>query len=349
MRITHVNLARGFRGGERQTQLLISALSELGVEQSLVARRDSPLLAKLAGVPRLELCPVGKPYWGHIPRLHRMRADLVHAHEARAAQWALLNHWHNRTPYVITRRIDRVPRNLSFTRAVYRNAAAVAGLSIAIRNSVQRLAPGKPVEIIPSMYASLPADPKRVAELRERYRGCFIVGHIGALVDPHKGQSVLIAAANLLRDKYPGFTFLLVGDGEDRAYLQRLAAPNPNIQFIGFVQDVGSWIEVFDMFVFPSLEEGLGSTLLDVMQHEKPIVASAVGGILDVVRDGYSGVLVPAGDVQQLADAIERMYLDSGLREKCVAGGLEQLERYSPRRIAGCYHKLYQSVLNSSV
>jgi glycosyltransferase involved in cell wall biosynthesis len=347
--VTHVNFARGFRGGERQTQLLISALSELGVEQRLVARRDSPLLERLAGVPRLELCPVGKPYWRCIPDLHRRRADLVHAHEAKAAQWALLNYWHNRTPYVITRRIDRVPRNLSFTRAVYRKAAAVAGLSRAIYDSVRRLVPDKPVEIIPSMYASLPADPGRVAELRERYRGRFVVGHIGALVDPHKGQSVLIAAAKLLLRKHPELSFLLVGDGEDRAYLERLAGSDPNIEFTGFVRDVGSWIEVFDMFVFPSLEEGLGSTLLDVMQHEKPIVASAVGGILDVIKDGRSGVLVQAGDVHKLAAAIERMYLDAALRERCVAGGLEQLERYSPAHIAGCYHKLYQSVLNSSV
>ena len=349
VRVLHVNLARGFRGGERQTQLLIEALSGLGVRQLLAARHDSPLIARLADVPGLEFYPMTKPYWRHIPRLLAKRADLVHAHEARAAQWALLNHWHNGAPYVMTRRIDRVPRNFSFTRAVYRNASAVAGLSAAIRASVQRFSPGKEVTIIPSMFASLPVDPERVEELRARYRGRFVVGHIGALVDPHKGQSVLIAAAKLLQERYPEFIFLLVGDGEDKAYLQRLAASNPNIIFIGFVNDVGNWIEVFDMFVFPSLEEGLGSTLLDVMQHRKPIVASAVGGILDVVKDGHSGVLVPAGDAHVLAAAIERMYLDATLREKCVAGGLEQLERYSPPRVARCYHSLYQSVLNSSV
>ncbi|HEX5055295.1 MAG TPA: glycosyltransferase family 4 protein [Gammaproteobacteria bacterium] len=349
MRVLHVNLARGFRGGERQTQLLIEALSGLGVDQLLAARYDSPLLARLASVPGLKFYPMTKPYWRHIPRLRARRSDLVHAHEARAAQWALLNYWHNRTPYVMTRRIDRMPRNFSFTRAVYRNAAAVAGLSAAIRASVQQFSPGKEVTIIPSMFASLPVDPKRVAELRARYRDRFIVGHIGALVDPHKGQSVLIAAAKLLQERYPEFVFLLVGDGEDKVYLQRLAASNPNIMFIGFVEDVGNWIAAFDMFVFPSLEEGLGSTLLDVMQHRKPIVASAVGGILDVVSDGHSGLLVPPGDAQLLAAAIERMHQDVSLREKCVAGGIEQLERYSPRRIAGCYHSLYQSVLNSAV
>jgi glycosyltransferase involved in cell wall biosynthesis len=347
--VLHVNLARGFRGGERQTQLLIEALSGLGLGQLLAARHDSPLLTRLAGVPGLELYPMTKPYWRHIPRLRAKRADLVHAHEARAAQWALLNHWHNRTPYVMTRRIDRMSRNFSFTRAVYRNAAAVVGLSAAIRTSVQQFSPGKAVTIIPSMFASLPVDTRRVEELRARYRGRFIVGHIGALVDPHKGQSVLIAAAKLLQERYPEIIFLLVGDGEDRVYLQRLAASNPGVVFIGFVEDVGNWIAIFDMFVFPSLEEGLGSTLLDVMQHRKPIVASAVGGILDVVSDGDSGMLVPPGDAQLLAAAIERMYQDVSLREKCVAGGIERLERYSPPRIARCYHSLYQSVLNSAV
>lgn len=349
MYICHVNLARGFRGGERQTQLLICALSELGLRQLLVTRSDSPLRQKLRDVPNLDFYSLTKPYWKHIPALRKLRPDLVHAHEAKAAQWALLNRCFNRTPYVITRRMDRMPRNSSFTRAVYRKAAAVAGLSAAVRENVQRLVPGKNVTIIPSMYASLPADSRRAAELRGKYRGRFLVGHIGALVDRHKGQSVLIRAAQLLRNKYPEFMFLLVGEGEDRAVLQRMAGANPNIEFVGFAEDIGTWIEIFDLFAFPSREEGLGSTLLDVMQHGKPIVASAVGGIPDVVQDRHSGLLVPPGDAEKLAAAIEQLYLDAVLREQCVAGGLERLERYSPRRIAGCYHSLYQSVLNSIV
>jgi glycosyltransferase involved in cell wall biosynthesis len=131
--------------------------------------------------------------------------------------------------------------------------------------------------------------------------------------------------------------------------LERLAGANSNIEFIGFAADIGSWIEVFDLFAFPSREEGLGSTLLDVMQHRKPIVASAAGGIPDVVRDGHSGLLVTAGDAGQLAAAIERLYLDAALRDKCVAGGVEQLEAYSPPYIARCYHSLYESILNSVV
>jgi glycosyltransferase involved in cell wall biosynthesis len=349
LRIAHVNLARGFRGGERQTRLLIEALAELGLRQILVARADSPLQQMLRNVPRLGFYPLTKPYWKHIPGLRRLDVDLLHAHEAKAAQWALLNYWYNRTPYVITRRMDRAPRDFSFTRAVYREAAAVAALSTAIRDSVQRFVPGRQVAIIPSMYASLAADNRRVAELRARYAGRFVIGHVGALVDRHKGQSVLIRAAQLLRAKYPQFIFLLIGDGPDRESLQGMAATDSNIEFVGFTEDVGSWLEVFDLFAFPSREEGLGSTLLDVMQHKKPIVASAVGGIPDVVRDRHSGLLVPAGDAERLAQAIERLYLDGALRDKCVAGGLEQLERYSPRHIGGCYHSLYQSVLNPVV
>src|SRR5688572_15564721 len=105
VRIAHVNLARGFRGGERQTQLLITALSELGLQQILVARFDSPLL-QIRDVPGLKFYPVSKPYWKHVPGLRGLRPDLLHAHDAKAAQWSLLNHCFSSTPYVITRRMD---------------------------------------------------------------------------------------------------------------------------------------------------------------------------------------------------------------------------------------------------
>ncbi|HEY3488126.1 MAG TPA: glycosyltransferase family 4 protein [Gammaproteobacteria bacterium] len=344
MHVAHVNLARGFRGGERQTQLLIEALSELGIQQTLVARADSPLQQKLRGVSGLNFYPLGKPYWKYIPGLHGLQPDLVHAHEAKAAQWALLNYWLYKTPYVLTRRISRSPRNFLLTRAVYRNAAAVVALSTAIKDSLRYFPLRREVTVIPSMYASLPVDRQRAEVLHRNYPGRFLIGHIGALVDRQKGQSVLIAAAKMLRNRYPEFQFLLVGEGEDREKLMRLADTQAKVEFIGFVDDVGTWIEVFDLFVFPSLEEGLGSTLLDVMQHKKPIVASFVGGIPEVIEHGHNGLLVPPGDAEKLAAAIEEMYLNVPLREKCVTGGLQQLERYSPRRIAGCYHNLYKSV-----
>jgi glycosyltransferase involved in cell wall biosynthesis len=346
MKICHVNFARGFRGGERQTQLLIEALSERGLEQALLARHDSPLFEKLASIPNLTLLPARKPYLRYIgSTVSEYRPDIVHAHEAKAAQWTLLNYWLQGTPYMMTRRMSRPSKNVSFTRAVYRNAARVVALSSSVRDGIHSLLPGLPVEIIPSMFASLPVDPARVKMLRDRYAGKFVIGHVGALVNPHKGQVVLIKAIKLLNRKYRDLKILLLGSGRDELMLKRLAHDTKNIEFVGFVEDVGNWIGIFDLFVFPSLEEGLGSSLLDVMQQGKPIVASRVGGIIDVIQDRQNGILIPSNDPKALADTIEEMYLDPSMRERYGAAGLASLDRYSPARVARSYHELYSSIL----
>lgn len=91
LRIMHVNLARGFRGGERQTELLIQTLAAHGVSQQLVCRGDSPLRAHLQGTPGLKFVTANHQLMGH---WRAEPADLVHAHEAKAVHWAWLHHGH---------------------------------------------------------------------------------------------------------------------------------------------------------------------------------------------------------------------------------------------------------------
>ena len=347
MRICHVNLARGFRGGERQTQLLITALAAKGLQQVLLARADSPLHEKLSGTPGLSCYGLPNTLFGGLLWIRQFAPDIVHAHDARAAQWALLNFLLRRTPYIITRRVPNPIGGNWFTSAVYRNAATVVGLSRAIKHRIQQLVPDREVKVIPSMFASFPIDAQRVDQLRSVYQDRFVIGHIGALVDRHKGQSLLIAAANRLAQKYPNMRFVFVGQGEDEAMLKQLAAETENIEFTGFVTDVGNWIGLFDLFVLPSRNEGLGSTLLDVMQQGKPIIASAVDGILDVIEDGQNGLLVNTSDTGSLAAAIERLYLDSNLRRQLGQAAYESLPRYSPERIAECYHNEYKLIIES--
>ncbi|MCW8928350.1 MAG: glycosyltransferase, partial [Gammaproteobacteria bacterium] len=196
MIIGHVNLAAGFRGGERQTELLIRELSARGFEQIAVVRKESDLGDRLADVKGLKIRRICKPY---ILGVGAARGcDLLHAHEAKASQYT---YWVRRLlgiPYVITRRVPRVPGNNPLTRAVYRNATAVIALSQAIKASMLQHNPELNVQIIPSMSAQLPVNAAAVDALRERFAGKFLIGHIGALVNYHKGQQYLIEAARKL-------------------------------------------------------------------------------------------------------------------------------------------------------
>lgn len=342
--ICHINLAGGYRGGERQTELLIRQLAREGTKQTLIARRDSPLLNNLADTPGLDLAGVSKPYIRHAGALRGV--DLAHAHETRAAQLAYLASRLTGQPYLITRRVPNKPKNNFFTRGVYRRAEVVVALSAAIRQVMEGFEPSIKTEIIPSMTAHLPRDEVAVRRIRENYAGRFLIGHAGALVMRHKGQQVLIEAARRLSTSHPDMHFLLLGAGEDEAELKRRARGLDNLEFLGFKHDVGNWLAALDLFVFPSLQEGLGSILLDAMEFGLPIIASNVDGIPEIIREGENGLLVPPGDASALAAAIEWLYADSDLRAALTAAGQVMIADYTPETIAPRYLALYRRLLN---
>lgn len=335
MIIGHVNLARGFRGGERQTGLLISELASRGYQQRLIARKGSALSDHLAGLPGLTIREIGKPFLLHTGAAKG--CDLLHAHEAKAAQYALLVRKLRGIPYVITRRVPKVPKDNFFTRAVYRNASQVTALSRAINDNLLSFQPDMPVTIIPSMAASLPVDEAQVAALRQRFAGKFVVGHIGALVNYHKGQQYLIEAARQLAGEFPELHFVCLGEGKDEAWFRELASGLDNISFEGFVNNVGDYLAAFDLFAFPSLQEGLGSILIDAMNTRLPIVASDVDGIPDLIGHEKNGLLVPVADSGALAAAIRRLYMDESLREMLAAQAQADSERLFPPAIAQRY------------
>jgi glycosyltransferase involved in cell wall biosynthesis len=100
-----------------------------------------------------------------------------------------------------------------------------------------------------------------------------------------------------------------------------------------------------DLFVFPSNYEGLGSTLLDAMGFEVPIIASAVGGIPDIITHGKNGYLVSPGDTQAIIQAIEHLYHNPELRQRLASGSKSQLSAYSPEKMVKRYRELYRSVV----
>lgn len=346
MLIAHVNLAKGLRGGERQTALLIEALAAQAVQQVLIARRDSPLYAVLEKVQGLSFMPVRKPYIKYLFR--GVRADLLHAHEAKAGQWAYCNFLRTGTPYLITRRVPNQQTGHFLNRALYGRAAQVVALSAAIKHQLQDCVSFLQPAIVPSMYAGFGEDATLLQTLRRRYQGKFIIGHVGALVKKHKGQQYLIEVARMLQTDYPHIHFLFLGSGADAVALKTQAAALTNVEFLGQQTALGTYFRLFDVFAFPSLQEGLGSSLLDAMYADCPIVASAVDGILDIVRDTQNGILVPAADAEALRDAILRLYQNPELRARLCAVARQDVQQYAPEVISKRYYQLYESLLKPS-
>jgi glycosyltransferase involved in cell wall biosynthesis len=336
--LCHVNLARGFRGGERQTELLIRALADAVPRQRLVALEGGRLLERLRGVDGLAVSAVR----GRLDAVAATAgAGVVHAHETHGAQTALARNLLSGTRFLITRRVATVPSSSPITRLMYRRADRVVAVSRAIERVTTKFEPSIRTAMIPDAASGLPFDVRRVEAYRTAWAGKFVVGHVAAYDFNHKGQDVLLAAATLLRHAHPEIEFVFVGSGPDEALLRTRAAPLDNVTVTGWTDNVGDYLAAFDLFAFPSIHEGLGSILLDAMEFGLPIVASDVDGIPEVVLNGQNGLLVPPREPRALADAIARLVGDRALRAAIAAANKLRAHEFSAAKMAARYLELY--------
>lgn len=340
LRIAHANFARGYRGGERQTEILIRELSKRDdVEQTLFTGHSSELAARLAGTKGLRIAETSR-LGGHL----RGGFDVLQAHEAKAAHWAYLEHLAHGEPYVITRRVPEKIRESFFNLRVYRNAACTVGLSSVICDELRSFPGVREVRRIPSSCYHLDHDDKAAAAIREKYHGRFLVAQVGALVDRHKGQRVLLEAARILRDRCLDMLFLFLGSGADESVLLEESRGLDNVIWLGFQKNVGDYLAAVDVMAYPSRIEGLGSAILDAMDFGVPVIAARVGGIPDIIRSGSNGILFESGDAAALADGLERLRNDAALRESLAGQARADLSAFSPEAMAGSYLALYRDI-----
>ena len=195
-------------------------------------------------------------------------------------------------------------------------------------------------------------DPEQKRNVKKElglFDNSFIVGTAGRLV-PVKGPQYLIKAAKYVISKYPKTFFIFIGDGRLRQNLEKEAfnlGIKENIIFLGWRSDVAKIISIFDVFALPSLNEGMGRVLVEVMALGKPIVASDVGGIPDLVIDGKNGFLVPARNPKELAKYIQILIEDEAKREQMGLAGKMSAQNFSKdimvERITNLYNELLQN------
>jgi glycosyltransferase involved in cell wall biosynthesis len=346
IRVAHVNVARTYRGGERQTELLIRELAGHDVEQVLVARRGSALAQRFGDID-LEVREVSGQILSVLAATSGV--DLIQVHEGRSIYGAYLRHLLSGTPYIATRRVDNRIKNHWFSHQAYRRAAFVVAVAPQVADVVRDFDPEAHVRVIHSGSSGLSVDPARAAAIRATLPGKFIVGHVGALDNSQKAQEHIIEVARRVSDEQPELHFVLVGGGDDEVMLKQAAAGLSNITFIGFVENVGDYLASFDLFVLPSRREGIGSILLDAMEQGLAVVATRVGGVPAIVRDGENGILIDPERPEQLQAAILRLCSEPELRARMGQLGKETAKRYTAKVMGERYLELYESVLGVSI
>jgi glycosyltransferase involved in cell wall biosynthesis len=173
---------------------------------------------------------------------------------------------------------------------------------------------------------------------------------VGRLV-PVKGLSDLLSAFAIAHNQNPELRLLLVGDGELRQDLEREVQElkiGDVVQLVGWREDIPELLDVADLFVLTSHNEGLGLVLVEAMVKKLPVVATAVGGVPEVVIDGVTGSLVPAGDSVAIASAIARFAENGEMRASMGQRGYERAnEFFTIDKTVQYTEDLYKTLLGS--
>jgi glycosyltransferase involved in cell wall biosynthesis len=356
----HIDTARTWRGGQNQVLVTVMGLRALAHRATLVAHPGGELLQRAKeGLDLIPLAPKTEMDLGAAWRLSRvlkqLKPEIVHAHDphavAMAAMALSMSTEPEKPPLVASRRVDFRMRGNTLSRWKYRQVDCFICASDAIRRIL--LADGVEPERAVTVHEGV--DVGRVeatpsAKLHEELwlpHHAPLVGNVAALV-PHKGQRHLIDAAQVVVRQVPDARFIIAGEGELRPALERMIKEyrlEKHVLLVGFRPDVLSLHKAFDVFAMSSVNEGLGTSLLDAMASAKPVVATATGGIPEVVIDGETGFLVPSRDQQAMADALVKLLKDAPLRQRMGNAGLARVrQKFTADRMVENTLKVYNRV-----
>lgn len=174
--------------------------------------------------------------------------------------------------------------------------------------------------------------------------------HIGRF-SPQKNHLLLIQAFEQAISKHPNLKLLLVGDGELRPDIEKIVKEKSlghNICFLGLRQDIPELLTACDSFILSSDWEGVPMTILEAMAVGRPVIATSVGGVPELVEDEVSGLLVPPGNARALSQAMVQLADDLSLREKMGKQSQKRaLERFDINLVARQYEELYLKALEA--
>lgn len=363
MKVAHLDTGRTWRGGQAQVLLLLRELRRSGVEQELLAPAG-PLLERAAAegftarrwesrgeldLPAVFAARAALAAFGpDVAHLHSAHAHALGVPAARAAGVPAV---------VVSRRVDFTVAGNPLSRLKYalpvdRYLCISEGVRAAMRASG---VPAERLALVPSGVdlAAVEAEGAAPAPELRALLGlppdAEVVGTLASLA-PHKNHALLLEAVPAVLAARPRAHFVWLGEGECRPALERRRAAlglEERVHMPGFRPNAKALMRQFDLFVLSSHLEGLCTSLLDAQALGVPIVATAVGGVPEVVRDGVSGRLVGALDPAALAVAIRDALADPAARAAWVAGGREGVRAFGIARTASRTLEEYRRVLDA--
>lgn len=375
IKVLHIHTLPVISGSGINTILTMIGLDKDTYEVEFACAPGGPLIEKVINqeirfhpiknfVQKIDICDDLLALWELICLMRQKRYDIVHTHNSKAGFIGRLAARIAGVPIVVHtihgfafHEFERPPRRRLFVW-LERFAAKFTDKLITISEPLTqwglKLNIGKPEKYI-TIYSGIEMDKFQVkVDINEKKQKLglkhtdLIAGVVSKLWEG-KGHRCILEAAKTVITKVPNVRFMFVGEGYLREELeilvQRLGLSDYVI-FTGFRIDIPEITAIFDIAILASFFEGLGRVLLEAMVLEKPVVATNVGGIPEIVKDRVNGFLVPAGNSHLLAEAIIKLLKDENLRQSMGRIGRKMIdEKFSAKKMVEDIEKLYCELL----
>jgi glycosyltransferase involved in cell wall biosynthesis len=279
-------------------------------------------------------------------RFRKLRIDVVHAHNTAACLYAVPAARLARVPVAVMTRHGQGPKGDTRHGRLLLLASRFVDSVVCVSHDSERHA--EAVGISPKRLTTIwnGIDTERFSCRGRRSDGPAI---LVARLSPEKDIPTLLHAVALVLQRNPSFALTIVGDGPCRKSLEKLALElgiSSHVAFLGEMDDVARRLQGASMFLLSSLSEGIPLTILEAMATGLPVVATRVGGIPEVVVDRQTGLLVPPGQPESLANAIAELSANRDFADSLGVNGRQRVETmFDVRAMVRSYEELYVDCL----
>lgn len=371
MRVVHLSKVTGIAGSEGHLLNLLPGLKGTGIEPYMLVLvdHDNPVdefsrQMQDAGIPCENMVIKHHADLSLQSRLTKRFTELapiiVHTHLLHADLYGLPASVRAAVPYrVSTRHNDDRFRKMPVLKWLNQNAARKADKVISISGALERFVTeveGIPADKVQTIRYGLTADAagcsaEEARKILQAEPDEQTILFIGRLIE-QKGVDILLRAFAQVTKHHSMARLRIVGDGNLRTELEALSESlrlTEVVQFFGWVEDAQRLMPGSDMVLVPSRWEGFGLVTLEAMRHAKPLIASAVSALPEIIVDGKTGLLVPPNDVGALAQALDVLLTDTGRAQAMGAAGRQRLiDVFSVEKMVNATANLYQEVVRQN-
>lgn len=361
MIVLHLDSEKTWRGGEQQVSYLIEELKNFGVS-SIVGAHPESKLYQYAIENNIEVIKI--PYGGLQLNAAKVvanyckdkKVDFIHMHSAKAHTVGVYSTWfgHN-SDLILSKRTDFAVRNnfMSLYKYNHPKIKKILCVSNKIKEILDRSLKDNSISM--TVYSGINPERFNVKNIEGYLKNKFnlshdsiIIGNTSAISD-HKDYFTFLNVAKNISSKDKRFKFFIIGSGpleqQVKDEVKKLHLDNC-VYFTGFINNITEVLRNLDIFLMTSKEEGLGTSLLDAMICKVPIVATAAGGIPEIVKHENTGLLSQVGDAEHLANNLLRMYNEKELQTQCVENAYKMVkDNFSKKMTAKKTFEVYEQCL----